>query len=427
MNRNSQEARNGLPMGWRKVPVGELTVRTKQRDPRRNPTMSFRYVDVSSVSNSSFRIIETTELLGADAPSRARKEICTDDVLFATVRPTLKRIALVPPELNGEIASTGFIVLRAERSQLEPRYLYTRLLTDEFIKRMGELERGASYPAVRDSDVLNEVIPVPPLPEQRKIAGVLGLVQRAMEQQKRLLAVTAEWKKVLLRQLFTHGLRHEPQKQTELGPLPQSWEVVELGSVVDLINGFAFKSKDYVSTGVLNFRVVNIRDEGVIDTSSDTEFLPNEFMQTHKQYLLSEGDILLVMVGATRGKLGFIPKRILPALMNQNMWRIVPKTSNELHRKYLYHFLTIAVPRFVREFSESARGFFKKSDFRCIKLPKPTFTKQQEIADGIDKVEQKLDLHRRKHAALSALFRTLLHELMTARIRVHDLDLPGCE
>ena len=246
-----------------------------------------------------------------------------------------------------------------------------------------------------------------------------------MEQQERLLAVTAELKKALIHQLFTHGLRQEPQKQTELGPLPQSWEVVELGSIADLINGFAFKSEDYVSSGVLNFRVVNIRDEGVIDPSSDTEFLPNEFIQTHKQYLLSEGDILLVMVGATRGKLGFIPKRILPALMNQNMWRIVPKSPNQLNRKYLYHFLTIAVPRFVREFSESARGFFKKSDFRSIKLPKPTFTEQQEIAAAIDNVEQKLDLHRRKHAALSALFRALLHELMAARIRVHDLDLQG--
>ena len=75
---------------------------------------------------------------------------------------------------------------------------------------------------------MNEVIAVPPLPEQRKIAAVLGLVQRAMGQQERLLALTAELKKVLLHQLFTHGLRHEQQKQTELGPIPSSWEVVEL-------------------------------------------------------------------------------------------------------------------------------------------------------------------------------------------------------
>ena len=64
--------------------------------------------------------------------------------------------------------------------------------------------------------------------EQRKIAAVLGLVQRAIEQQERLIALTTELKKALLHKLFTEGLRGEPQKQTEIGPVPESWEVVPL-------------------------------------------------------------------------------------------------------------------------------------------------------------------------------------------------------
>jgi type I restriction enzyme, S subunit len=283
-----------------------------------------------------------------------------------------------------------------------------------------------TIPNLSQSKLCELPLPVPPLAEQRKNAAVLGLLQRAMEQQERLLALTAEVKKALLHQLFADGLHHEPQKQTELGPIPRSWEMVELGSIAELINGFAFKSEDYVSEGVVNFRVVNIRDEGVIDVSNDIQFLPRSFMKTYERYLLSEGDILVVMVGATRGKLAFIPKSILPALMNQNMWRIVP-ISPEIHRRYLYHFLTTAVPTFVREFSESARGFFKKSDFRSIKIPKPSCDEQKEIADAIDDVNQKMDLHRRKHVAFSALFRTLLHELMTAQVRVSQIDLSELE
>jgi type I restriction enzyme S subunit len=76
-----------------------------------------------------------------------------------------------------------------------------------------------------------------PLDEQRKIAGVLGLVQRALEQQERLTALTTELKKALLHQLFTQGLHGEPQKQTEIGPVPQSWEVVTLGSLTKVGNG----------------------------------------------------------------------------------------------------------------------------------------------------------------------------------------------
>ena len=80
-------------------------------------------------------------------------------------------------------------------------------------------------------------IPFRQQPEQRKIAAVLGLVQRAIEQQERLIALTTELKKALLHKLFTEGLRGEPQKQTEIGPVPESWEMVRLGEICTFLSG----------------------------------------------------------------------------------------------------------------------------------------------------------------------------------------------
>jgi type I restriction enzyme S subunit len=230
-------SQNETADGWRTCRIGDVTQRTRQRNPATEPKKRFTYIDVSAVSNTSFRITAPAELLGAEAPSRARKVVHSGDVLFATVRPTLKRVALVPEHLHDQIASTGYIVLRANSVDLDSRYLYFRLLTDEFIRRMRELERGASYPAVRDTDVLNEEIPLPPVAEQRKIARVLGLVQWATEQQERLLQRTTELKKTLLHQLFTQGLRGEPQKQTDIGPVPESWQVVPL---IDAVEGIDY-------------------------------------------------------------------------------------------------------------------------------------------------------------------------------------------
>ena len=75
-------------------------------------------------------------------------------------------------------------------------------------------------------------IPLPPLAEQRKIAAVLSAVQRAIERQERLIALTAELKKALMHKLFTEGTRGEPLKQTEIGPVPESWEVEPLGECI---------------------------------------------------------------------------------------------------------------------------------------------------------------------------------------------------
>ena len=81
-------------------------------------------------------------------------------------------------------------------------------------------------------------LPLPPLPEQKKIAHILSTVQRAIEAQERIIQTTTELKKALMHKLFTEGLRNEPQKQTEIGPVPESWErCVPIGEVVNFATG----------------------------------------------------------------------------------------------------------------------------------------------------------------------------------------------
>ena len=134
------------------------------------PTESeeFTYVDISSVDNKTKRIVGPKRLPVTDAPSRARQRLKTGDVLVSMTRPNLNAVAIVPPELDGSIGSTGFHVLRA-KDDVDARWLFNAVQSRGFIETMEGFVQGALYPAVRPKDIRGFELHVPPLQEQRRI------------------------------------------------------------------------------------------------------------------------------------------------------------------------------------------------------------------------------------------------------------------
>ena len=154
-----------------------------------------------------------TVVLGKDAPSRARKLIRTNDVIFATVRPTHSRVALITEEYNEQVCSTGYFVLRA-KDFLNNNLVYYFLLTYGFNKQMEKLQKGASYPAVNDSDVKGIIIPFPKsLKEQQTIVQKLDAFStetkklEAIYQQK--INDLEELKKSVLQKAFSGELKEK--------------------------------------------------------------------------------------------------------------------------------------------------------------------------------------------------------------------------
>jgi type I restriction enzyme S subunit len=413
---------SALPADWQFKPVREVTVRTSQRDPRKQRDKIFRYVDVSSVDNTLYKVRNVTELKGSEAPSRARKEIHANDVLFATVRPTLKRAALIPQELDGEIASTGYCVLRADPERVTPNFLYECLLTDWFIDAIGKLERGANYPAVRDSDVFNIRIPLPPLIEQRKITAVLEVVQRAIEQQERLIALATELKKALLHKLFTEGLCGEPQRQTEIGPVPESWEIRRLGDhCVSSAFGPRFSSDLYTADGnVVTLRTTDLDDDGNIDYRD----APKARLEIKKfeSHFLKVDDVVVSRSG-TCGIAAVFEGHGMPVLPGAFLIRV--RLAAGLRPQFLRYYINSCVgrPRMMNLAQGAIQKNISGTALKAFELPVPSIAEQAEIEAQVKAVDQKLRLHTQKREVLTDLFRTLLHQLMTAQVRVHDVDL----
>lgn len=200
-----------LPAHWQVVRLGEVVEETQQVNPRQQQDQTFKYIDVSCVDNTSLMITNYQVLSTKEAPSRARKLVRTDDVIFATIRPYLKRIAQIPLELNNQICSTAFCVLRPNKNLINKDFLFFAVTREPFIAAVTEHQRGSSYPAVTDSDVLRESIPLPPLAEQQRIAAILQAVDRRIAAAESRVRALADLFATLLRDLMTARRRIPPE------------------------------------------------------------------------------------------------------------------------------------------------------------------------------------------------------------------------
>jgi type I restriction enzyme S subunit len=192
-----------IPKSWNTVKLVDITIKTEKVDPAKENLKAFKYLDISSINNLTNKITNITTIEGNNAPSRARKLIKYGDVIFATTRPYLKNIAFVTQELDNQICSTGFCVLRPITSCVISEWIFYNALTKKFVSKVSSKMKGATYPAVTDNDVLNEKIPLPPLAEQKNIAEILNTVDTRLDLLRRKKRGLERVKKGLMNELLT--------------------------------------------------------------------------------------------------------------------------------------------------------------------------------------------------------------------------------
>jgi type I restriction enzyme S subunit len=197
----------------RVVKIAEVTEKAKSLDPKSLGKESFKYVDIGSISPDSETPNVSAWTPTSAAPSRARQHIQSGDVVFSTVRPYQKKIAIVDQDLDGHIASTGFCVLRPKPGLLDTRYLFHYLKSDALMDQVLPLQRGASYPAVGDSDVKNSTIPLPDLASQVAIAEeldeVVGTVKMMKSQLQDISRTANSLRRSVLHSAFSGKLLEE--------------------------------------------------------------------------------------------------------------------------------------------------------------------------------------------------------------------------
>lgn len=172
----------------------------------KNTNKSYRYIDLTSVCRDNNNIIETIEINKENAPSRAQKLVLKNDVIFATTRPTQQRLCLIPEEYDGEVASSGYCVLRANMDLVLPKWIYFWITSNKFKNYVEENQSGSAYPAITDAKVKEFKIPIP-YPND---------IEKSFEEQKHIITILDKFE--TLTTSMTEGLPKEielRQKQYE--------------------------------------------------------------------------------------------------------------------------------------------------------------------------------------------------------------------
>jgi type I restriction enzyme S subunit len=388
------------PAEWTVKSIKFVCLKTEQWIPSKDKRDSFQYIDVSSVSNSTFTIKDTSLVKADAAPGRARKIVKWQDTIFATIRPSLKRVAFIPREYDNQIASTAFCVVRPNQKQLTPLYVYYFLLSDLLNIEINGLQHGASYPAITDKEVLNQTIPLPPLPEQQKIAAVLFKIQKSIEIQEFIIEKTRELKKSTLHHVFTHGLLGEKLKETEIGPIPASWSVQRFEVFASLHRGYDLPIQDRTSGSV-----PIVGSNGVVGY--------------HDQSKVKGPGVVTGRSGSI-GISSYVADDYWP--LNTGLYVEDFHGNDPLYVHYFFQSFN---------FGQYAAGVsvptLNRNLVHAVLISVPPIGEQNEIANILKTIDQKIDLHEAKKSALQDLFKTMLNKLMTGEIRVKDLDIDVSE
>lgn len=355
------------------------------------------------------------------------------DTLLARITPCLEngKTAYVDVLGEGEVGfgSTEYIILNGKENLSDSKFVYYLSLSPRFRDIAIKSMVGSSgRQRVQTDKLASSIFAFPKFAEQQQIASVLSSLDDKIELNRKMNKTLEEMGKALFKRWFVDfefpDENGKPYKssggemvESELGMIPRGWEVGVLDNITEIKNGFAFKSEDYTDNGVFLLRTRNFTQSGYV-VKDEVIYLPEPFYKEYSNYQLRQFDVLLVMVGASVGSLGFVTSNALPALQNQNMWNFRARDpKNQLYIKLLVEKL---VKQNIGSASGSARDFFRKDFFRTIRFVCPKVQILNTFNEIVLPIFQELDKSLAEIDSLAQLRDSLLPRLMSGKLRVSN-------
>jgi type I restriction enzyme S subunit len=307
---------------------------------------------------------------------------------------------------NGAFGAIGRLIILFPKNYLNNGYL-----TECINYHVKFHKESSAIPQLTGKQIGTYSIPIPPLPEQQKIVEILSTVDAKIEVIDQQITETQELKKGLMQRLLTKGIGHTEFKESTLGEIPESWEAVKIGDYMNLINGYAFKPKDWKTEGLPIIRIQNLNDntapfnyfDGTIDD----------------KYYVNHGDLLFAWSGSKGISFGARMWTREKAVLNQHIFNV--KLTEKINKDFAYYVLR----NIQSKIENHAHGFktsfvhVTKGDMNSVKFPLPPLDEQISITQRLITIDEKIEILLDKKSLYKNFKKGLMQQLLTGKVRVN--------
>lgn len=409
---------------WEIKKLGEIAGLNLGRTPRRDVRLYWEdgeipWVSIADLNNG---LVETTkEKISKQAFSETfQSKIVSAGSLLLSFKLTIGKVGILKMDAthNEAIAS-----IQPNPEIIDRDFLFYQLQNLNYDEYLDAYVKGRTLNKEK-LQILN--IFLPPLPEQRAIARVLTTVRQAIEATERVIEATRQLKKAMMKHLFTYGpvpvhaVDGVQLKETEIGWVPEGWEVRNLGDLIEKPDYGFTASASINKVGPKFLRITDITDEGRVEWNTVPHCLATK-KETQK-YQLKNGDILIARIGATTGK-SYRVHQCPEAIFASYLIRLRCR-EGILESRYLYQYTNTEM--YWDQINSNKGGRLKGGVnipiLTGLMIPYPSIEEQLEIQSILDHIDTKLNAEKHRKLALETLFQSMLDSLMTGKIRVDESD-----
>lgn len=412
-------------MEFKKVKLGEVGKFNQKSYKSNYNWKTVKYLDTGNLNKNKVENLTTFNLRKEKLPSRAKRIPQINSILYSTVRPNQEHYGILENKFDNLLVSTGFTVIDIYKENINPKYIYYFLTKKDitaYLQKIAE-DSVSTYPAIKPSDIKNLEILLPNRNNQDKIEQILSSLDSKIEINNKIISNLESQAQAIFKSWFVD---FEPFQdgnfvESELGIIPEGWEVKELGEVADCKLGGtpSRKKREFWNGDIPWINSGEVNKDRIIEPS---EYITEDGLKNSATKLLKRKTTLVAITGATLGQVSLLE---IDCCTNQSIIGIEP--NEKIPYEYIYLFIKNNINKIISNQTGAAQQHINLNDIRTSKIIIPQSRIMTEYVKIVSLLMSKVEKNYFENTKLAELRDALLPKLMAGEIDVSDIKIEGEE